>query len=86
VVKVGVAVSAPDPFDDIARMVEQLDISRHLDEVHALNNHDLVRRYNSVKEELKARRELVEARTDEGRDLHSEHTALLHELHERHLR
>ena len=79
-------MSTADPFDEIARMVEGLEISGHLREVKTMTNAQLVSRYNTVKEELKGRQEIVEPRTDRGRDLHSEHTALLNELHERHLR
>jgi DNA-binding FadR family transcriptional regulator len=67
-------------------MVDGLDVASHLRLATTMTNGELVSRYNSVKEELKARGEIVEPRTDEGRDLHSEHTALLNELHERNLR
>lgn len=79
-------MSTADPFDELAAMVDGLEISGHLRKVKTMTNAQLVSRYNAVKEALKERREIVEPRTDEGRDLHSEHTALLNELHERHLR
>jgi hypothetical protein len=79
-------MSTADPFEELEAMIEGLGVAGHLREVKAMTNAELVRRYNSVKEELKGLGEIVEARTDEGRDLHSEHTALLNELHERRLR
>jgi hypothetical protein len=79
-------VSTSDPLDELEAMVEGLDIASHLRDFHALTNAELVRRYNTVKEDLKNRGELVEPRTDTGKDLHSQHTALLNELHERHMR
>jgi hypothetical protein len=75
-----------DPFAELEAMVEDLDIAGHLREVKELDNAALVHRYGHTKEKLKALGELVEARTDEGRDLHSEHTAILDELRERGLR
>jgi phage regulator Rha-like protein len=79
-------VSTSDPFGELERMVEELDVAGHLREYTTMTNAQLVRRYNEVKEALKNRGEIVEPRTDTGRDLHSQHTALLNELHERNLR
>jgi hypothetical protein len=79
-------MSTADPFEELERMVEGLDVAGHLREFTTMTNAQLVRRYNDVKEDLKNRGELVEPRTDKGRDLHSQHTALLNELHERNLR
>ena len=79
-------MSATDPFAELEAMVEGLPVAGHLREYSTLTAAALLRRYNDVKEALKNRGELVEPTTDKGRDLHSQHTALLNELHERKLR
>jgi hypothetical protein len=75
-----------DPFAELEAMVDDLDVASHLRHAKTLTNARLVSRYSQVKEELKALGELVEARSEKGRDLHSEHTAILDELRERGLR
>ena len=79
-------MSAPDPFAELEAMVNELPVAGHLREYSTMTNAQLVRRYNDVKEDLKNLGEIVAPRTDKGRDLHSQHTALLNELHERKLR
>lgn len=73
-----------DPFDDI---VAGLDLSFDEGEVELrvdmLDTPELVRKYNSVRSQLKAMHEEHYPKTQAARDLHSQRVALMVELRNR---
>jgi hypothetical protein len=76
--------------DDMMAMIDRLDLAEpetgaYLD-VRDLDNMELATRYSAVQQELLRLGQLLEATTDQGKTLHSEHGALLVELHRRGMR
>jgi len=74
--------------DDMMAMIDGLDLTEPdaAGNVQDLNNLELATRYSAVQQELLHLGQLLEATTDQGKTLHSEHGALLVELHRRKMR
>lgn len=91
------AMPSPDPDDEqvdemfaqLLGQMESLDLGERAVQnmgivvVSSLSDIELVEKYNSTKRELYDREELLEARTEIGRDLHSIYHACLLELKKR---
>lgn len=80
------AVTDEDPLEDeFDKIVGQLDINPQIVDVNVttLDDLELNRRFTAVKQELLDRKEMIEAKTQTGRDLHSQRAAYLIELRKR---
>lgn len=71
--------------DEFTRLVGQLDIDPSIIDVNVttLDDLELNRRFTEVKQELLNRKEMIDAKTQTGRDLHSQRAAYLIELRKR---
>lgn len=81
-------MTTPIPPDDLfAQLEAELGdmVVDDVQDVTALDTHDLMTRYHAVERELRTLQELHFPRTREGRDLHSERAAYQVELRKRHL-
>ena len=74
-----------DVDDEFMKLVGQLDLNPAVNEVNValLSDLDLSKRFSEVKQELLARGEMIDPKTQTGRDLHSERAAYLIELRKR---
>lgn len=74
--------------DDMMAMIDGLDLTEpdFTGNVQNLSKLELATRYSAVQQELLQLGQLLEATTDQGKTLHSEHGALLIELHRRGMR
>lgn len=77
-----------EPDDSLRMMIEGLDVAVDHPTVviKDLNNKDLVCLYTKIQLDLMKRKELTQALTEEGKELHSQHGACLVELKRRNLR
>lgn len=76
---------AEDPDEIFRSLMEDVDFEepKGIIDYTKLETIELSRRLNHIKQELFDRKEMMDPRTDEGRDLHSERAAILIELHKR---
>jgi len=82
-----VSAPAPDPSDDLRALIDGLGIQEpDVIPVGQLSERALIERYQRVQRELASRGELRDPRTEEGKELHSQHGALLIEMVRRGLR
>lgn len=74
-----------DADDIFAGMMADLDLQEPTDIVNValLDEVELSKRFNAVKQQLLERGEMLKPKTQEGRDLHSERAAYLLELRRR---
>lgn len=75
----------PEPDDEMRALLEGMDFDEEpeVEDVSALSDHELVVRFNAIQLELRRGSEILVAKTDRGRDLHSINSALLVELRRR---
>lgn len=78
-------VEPPDMDDEFRKLIERADLAAPLnvENVALLNDVELSSRYNSVRQELLSRGEMMMAKTETGRELHSQRTAYLIEMRKR---
>lgn len=79
------AGDAGDADEIFAGLMAGLDLQEPVDTVNValLDEVELSKRYNAVKQSLLERGEMLNPKTQEGRDLHSERAAYLLELRRR---
>jgi hypothetical protein len=83
------STAEPDDLDAIfKRMVEDLNVApEHLGVVNVsiLDDHELLKRFEDTKDELRGRGEMLNPNTDTGRDLSALYHACLYECKKRKL-
>lgn len=78
-------IEPPDANEEFERLMEGLDLTVpvNVEVVTLLDEVELSRRFNSVKQELLQRGEMISPKTDTGRELHSQRTAYILEMRKR---
>jgi hypothetical protein len=78
-------VEPPDADDEFRRLMEGLDLTipTDVEQVSVLSEVELSRRWNKVRQDLLARGEMMEPKTDTGRELHSLRHAYMLEMQRR---
>ena len=78
----------PDANDEFNALVEGLDLTvpTDVEEVALLSEVELSSRFNKVRQDLLARGEMMDPKTDTGREMHSKRMAYMLEMQRRGMR
>jgi hypothetical protein len=75
----------PDADDEFKRLMEGLELEApiNVEDVSLLTEVELSSRFNKVRQDLLARGEMIDPKTDTGREMHSQRTAYMLEMRRR---